>query len=81
MLFLLLARLLCHKEPHWLSFAGRAWIGVGLWFLVQYILLALSGTSIIVKLLTLPAMTAGNSGFLAGTIMFLLGGVALAIAF
>jgi len=44
-LFLLLAWLLYHKEPHWLAFAGRAWIGVGLWFLVQYILRAPRRTS------------------------------------
>ncbi|MGD1996804.1 MAG: M28 family peptidase [Anaerolineae bacterium] len=76
---LLLAWLLYHRERHWLSFAGRAWIGVGIWFLVQYVLGLASGVHAVVQLLNFPAIAAGGAGFLAGMMLFLVGGVVLVV--
>lgn len=77
--FLLLGWLLYHAEPDWRTFVGRVWIGIGIWFLIQVLLNLASGLHVIVTLLTLPTMTAGGTGFLVGALLFLGGGVALAL--
>jgi hypothetical protein len=77
--FLLLGWLLYHAEPDWRTFVGRVWIGVGIWFAVQYLLGLASGLHVIVTLLTLPTMTVGGTGFLVGALLFLGGGIALAL--
>jgi len=74
---LLLAWWLYQGEPHWLAFIGRLWIGLGLWFGFQALLLALSEVHILIQLLAFPAITAGGRGFTGGALLFLLGGTAL----
>ena len=89
---LLLAYLLYRREANWLAFLGRAWIGVGTWFLLQLVLESLTTVSPLVALLALPAKFAGGVvarhpvglvaffsgwGLVAGIIVFFLGGLAL----
>jgi len=89
---LLLAYLLYRNEVNWLVFLGRAWMGVGTWFLIQLVLESLTTVSPLLSLLSLPAKFAGGLmvrhpvgyvayfsgwGLLAGIIVFLLGGLAL----
>ena len=89
---LLLAYLLYRNEVNWLAFLGRAWMGVGIWFLLQLILESLTTVSPLLSLLSLPAKFAGGLlirhpvgyvthfsgwGLVAGIIVFLLGGLAL----
>jgi hypothetical protein len=89
---LLLAYLLYRNEVNWLAFLGRAWMGVGTWFLLQLVLESLTTVSPLLSLLSLPAKFAGGLlvrnpvgyvayfsgwGLVAGIIVFLLGGLAL----
>lgn len=89
---LLLAYILYRNEVNWLTFLGRAWMGVGTWFLLQLILESLTTFSPLLSLLSLPAKFAGGLlvrhpigyvayfsgwGLVAGIIVFLLGGLAL----
>ena len=91
---LLLAYLLYRREANWVIFLGRAWIGVGTWFLLQLVLESLTTVSPLLALLALPAKFAGGLvarhpvgyvvffsgwGLVAGIIVFLLGGLALYI--
>ncbi|MBM4446054.1 MAG: M28 family peptidase [Chloroflexi bacterium] len=91
---LLLAYLLYRNEANWLTFLGRAWMGVGTWFLLQLALESLTTVSPLLSLLSLPAKFAGGLlvrhpvgyvayfsgwGLLSGIIVFLLGGLALYI--
>jgi len=71
----LLAYLLYRKEENFLLHMGRTWIFVGLWFLMQLFLSAISGLSILLRLLSFPATTVGNTGFIAGSVIFILGGI------
>lgn len=64
-------------EKHWSLFVGRVWISVGIWFLLQYILMLTAPLNIFVKLLNLPGIFMGNSYFLLGTIIFIGGGAGL----
>jgi len=92
---LLLAYLLYRREASWLTFLGRAWMGVGTWFLLQLVLESLTTVSPLLALLSLPAKFAGGVvvrhpvgyvaffsgwGLVAGIVVFLLGGLALYIA-
>ena len=89
---LLLAYLLYRRETNWVLFLGRAWIGVGTWFLLQLVLESLTTVSPLLALLALPAKFAGGLltrdplghvvlfsgwGLVAGIVVFLLGGLAL----
>lgn|GEM_PF-726434 len=89
---LLLAYIIYRNEVNWLAFLGRAWMGVGTWFLLQLVLESLTRISPLLSLLSLPAKFAGGLvvrhpvgyvayfsgwGLLAGIIVFLLGGLAL----
>jgi len=91
---LLVAYILYRNEANWLSFLGRAWIGVGTWFLLQLVLESLTTVSPLLSLLSLPAKFAGGLlvrhpvgymayfsgwGLVSGIIVFLLGGLALYI--
>ena len=64
------------RETYWLRIIGLIWMNVAIWFLLQYVLSALAGLSILIRLLALPAVFTGNSSFflLAG-IIFLVGGI------
>ncbi|MBW2060568.1 MAG: M28 family peptidase [Deltaproteobacteria bacterium] len=75
--FLLLGWLLYRQEAHWLLFVGRAWIGVGLWFLVQYLLrLALELSPVVIPL-TIPSILVNHEGVVSGIVIFLVGGIVL----
>ncbi len=91
---LLLAYLFYHREVNWLTFLGRAWFGIGTWFLLQTILESLTKVSPLLALLSLPAKFAGGLlvrhpvgyvtffsgwGLVAGIVIFFLGGLALYI--
>ncbi len=68
------------RESNWLRFLGRVWLGVGLWFVVQLVAERLAGGSLVFKLLSLPAVLVGSSGFAAGSCAFLGGGLLLLLA-
>ncbi|MBW1708602.1 MAG: hypothetical protein JRG97_03515 [Deltaproteobacteria bacterium] len=74
---LLLAWLLYRQEAYWLLFAGRAWIGVGLWFLVQYLLGLAVGLSPFFILVTIPSILVNKVGYVSGIVIFLIGGIVL----
>ncbi|MBN2462080.1 MAG: hypothetical protein JXB43_00595 [Dehalococcoidia bacterium] len=89
---LLLAYIIYRNEVNWLAFLGRAWMGVGTWFLLQLVLESLTRIFPLLSLLSLPAKFAGGLfirhpagyvayfsgwGLVAGIIVFLLGGLAL----
>jgi hypothetical protein len=64
------------REQSWLRAIGAIWIDLSVWFLLQYVLSALAGASMLVRLLALPAMLSGNTIlFLAGGLLFLAGGL------
>lgn len=73
-LLLLLAWWLYRRESNRLSFAGRLWVSIGIWFGLQTLFQALSPVHVLLQLLALPAITAGGRGFAAGTLLFLVGG-------
>jgi hypothetical protein len=62
------------REPNWLAFVGRLWVGVGIWFGLQALFQALSAVHVLMQLLALPAITAGGKGFAAAALIFLVGG-------
>ncbi|MCP4750435.1 MAG: M28 family peptidase [Proteobacteria bacterium] len=75
-LFLVLAWLLYRREHNSSAFVGRAWIGVGLWFALQYLLHTFSGGSMLLKVLALPYVLSGGNYYPAGSILFIAGGIA-----
>ena len=78
LILFLLAVWLYRKETSWLRVLGRAWLGVSLWYIVQFKAAALAGVHLIFQLLSLPATLAGESGsFLAGALLFFIGGAIL----
>ncbi|HIE16624.1 MAG TPA: hypothetical protein EYP71_00315 [Dehalococcoidia bacterium] len=91
---LLLAYLFYRREANWLILLGRAWFGIGTWFLLQLVFESLTKVSPLLSLLSLPAKFVGGllvrhpAGYavyfcgwwlVAGVILFLLGGLALYI--
>ena len=91
---LLLAYIFYRKEANWLIFLGRAWFGIGTWFVLQTVLELVTKVSPILALLSLPAKFAGGFfvrhpvgyvtlfsgwGLMAGIIVFFLGGLVLYI--
>lgn len=91
---LLLAYFFYRKENNWLTFLGRAWFGIGIYFLLQAILESLTRASPLLALLSLPAKFTGGLlvrhpegyvaffsgwGMVAGIVIFLFGGLALYI--
>ncbi|MDY6842707.1 MAG: hypothetical protein SVW57_01260 [Thermodesulfobacteriota bacterium] len=74
-LFFFIAWILYRHECNYFVFAGRSWIAVGMWFLVQYVLGLLSGKAVVLRLLALPYILAGGMGFFAGSVIFVIGGV------
>jgi hypothetical protein len=74
----LLALWLYRKEPNWLQALGHIWMALSLWFLLQYIFVALMEVHLIFRLVSLPAVLAGSSySFLIGGLVFLIGGIFL----
>ncbi len=80
LILLLVAWLLYHNEPNWASIAGRLAVSVGIWFSLQALLAALVEVHLLVRLFALPSTLAGGQGYILGTLVFLVGGVALWIA-
>jgi len=67
------------KAP-WLRASGAIWIGVSIWFLLQYLLSALAGLSVFVRLFALPAIFAGPAiPFLIAGLVLLAAGILLYI--
>ncbi|HDP80982.1 MAG TPA: M28 family peptidase [Spirochaetes bacterium] len=56
---------------------GSIWLGIGIWFALQLAFLLASPLSIIFKLAALPAVLVGGKGFIAGSLLFLCGGLVL----
>jgi len=78
LLILLASIWLNSREKFWLRALGAIWIDLSVWFLLQYILSALAGANMLLRLLSLPAMLSGNTIlFLAGGLLFLAAGIAL----
>lgn len=64
------------KENSWLRVVGLIWMDVSIWFLLQYVLSALAGSNILILLLSMPAVFAGNTSlFLVGGLIFLIVGI------
>ncbi len=76
-ILLLLCGLFYCGEESWVRMTARLSISVGFWFGMQALLSALSGVHLMILLFTLPAMLAGGKGYLAGTVLFLGGGIVL----
>lgn len=91
---LLLAYLFYRKETNWMTFLGRAWFGVGIWFLLQLVFESLTNISPLLLLLSLPAKFTGGLKIvtpeghttqlcgwwlIASAIVFVIGGIALYI--
>jgi heme/copper-type cytochrome/quinol oxidase subunit 4 len=73
--------LMNRKADSWLRTMGIIWINLSIWFLLQYLFTAIAGASMLLRLLALPAILAGNTGlFLAGGLVFLIGGLILYFA-
>jgi len=63
------------KVP-WLRATGAIWLSLSVWFLLQYLLTALAGLSVFIRLFALPAIFAGPSvPFMASGIVLLAAGV------
>jgi hypothetical protein len=62
------------RQPFWLRTIGTIWLSLAVWFLLQYLLSALAGLSVIIRLLAMPAVFTGN------TTAFLVAGLILAAA-
>ncbi len=62
------------RQPFWLRTLGTVWLSLCVWFLLQYLLSALAGLSVIVRLLAMPAVFTGDS------LPFLVAGLILAAA-
>jgi hypothetical protein len=78
LLILLASIWLNRREQLWLRAIGAVWIDISIWFLLQYILSALAGANMLLRLLSLPAMLSGNTILLlAGGLLFLAAGIAL----
>jgi hypothetical protein len=68
------------RQPFWLRTLGAIWLSLSIWFLLQYLLSALAGLSVIVRLLAMPAVfTGGSLPFLAAGLALLAAGVVLYI--
>jgi len=66
------------KTRPWLRALGAIWVNVSVWFLLQYVLSALGGASMLVRLMSLPVMLAGNALlFLVAGVVFLAAGIVL----
>jgi len=61
-------------QPSWIRALGSIWINLSIWFLLQYLLSALAGLSVFIRLFALPATFAGN------TVLFLVAGLILLVA-
>ena len=65
-------------QVSWLRALGAIWINLSIWFLLQYLLSALAGLSVFIRLFALPAIFAGNTVlFLAAGLILLVAGTAL----
>jgi len=65
-------------QVSWLRALGAIWINLSIWFLLQYLLSALAGLSVFIRLFALPAIFAGNTvPFLAAGLILLVAGTAL----
>ena len=72
----LLAIWLYWKEPNWLRALGKIWVGLSVWFLLQYVLSALTPVHMLFLLLSLTAALAGGpQAFLVGGLLLLIGGI------
>jgi hypothetical protein len=67
------------KAP-WLRATGAIWLSLSVWFLLQYLLTALAGLSVLIRLFALPAIFAGPPlPFLVTGLILLAGGILLHI--
>ena len=68
------------RQPSWLRTLGTLWLSLCVWFLLQYLLFALSGLSVIVRLLAMPAVFTGNAAaFLIAGLILLAAGIVIYI--
>ncbi|MCU0843564.1 MAG: hypothetical protein MUC76_01400 [Spirochaetes bacterium] len=58
-------------------YVGKIWMGMGIWFALQLLFLVASPLGIVFRLVSLPAVTVGGKGFVAGALLFLGGGIIL----
>lgn len=77
LLLFVLSLLLNIHEGNPALFMGKIWMGVGVWFALQLVFHLASPIFIMFRLMALPAITVGGKGFIAGTVLFLLGGIVL----
>ena len=78
MIIFLAALWLNAGQVSWLRALGAIWINLSIWFLLQYLLSALAGLSVFIRLFALPAIFAGNTvPFLAAGLILLVAGTAL----
>jgi len=78
MIIFLAALWLNAGQVSWLRALGAIWINLSIWFLLQYLLSALAGLSVFIRLFALPAIFAGNTVlFLAAGLILLVAGTAL----
>jgi len=69
------------RQPFWLRTLGAIWLSLAVWFLLQYLLSALAGLSVIIRLLAMPAVFTGNAtAFLITGLILLVAGVVLYVA-
>ncbi len=68
------------RQPFWLRSVGAIWLSLAVWFLLQYLLSALAGLSVIIRLLAMPAVFTGNAtAFLVAGLILVAAGVVLYI--
>lgn len=77
LLLFVLALVFNRHEENPAMFMGKVWMGVGVWFALQLAFQLASPIFILFRLMALPAITVGGKGFVAGTVVFLLGGIVL----
>ncbi|MFA5077938.1 MAG: hypothetical protein WC541_00460 [Dehalococcoidia bacterium] len=68
------------RQAYWLRTLGAIWLSLAVWFLLQYLLSALAGLSVIIRLLAMPAVFTGNpTAFLVAGLILLAAGIVVYI--
>jgi len=76
MVIFLVALWITAGRLHWLRVLGAICLSICVWFLLQFLLSALAGLSIIVRLLAMPAVFTGNAtAFLIAGLVLLAAGI------